>query len=203
MLEKLLLVMALLGFAHMAFLGLGKSIKLAFVLTDRLVAARRPKTIPTRPCLREISLFKSREEDQWSIYETPTFLRRGLSLPEQLADKIDDRVVSNLFGGHTTGDQITLLLCQTLHGLTKFSHSASVTSRNIQLHLLHFRTLQVVEDRVGCVTTHLRRYILVRHERKLGIDRTLVDVLVDDPGRNQGLLHDHVDELILVVACNI
>ena len=94
MLEKLLLVMALLGFAHIAFLGLGKSIKLAFVLTDRLVAARRPKTIPTRPCLREISLFKSREEDQWSIYETPTFLRRGLSLPTQLADKTDDRVVS-------------------------------------------------------------------------------------------------------------
>lgn len=98
MLEKLLLVMALLGFAHMAFLGLGKSIKLAFafVLTDRLVAARRPKTLPLRPCLREISLFKSREEDQWSIYETPTFLRRGLSLPEQLADKIDDRVVSQV-----------------------------------------------------------------------------------------------------------
>ena len=61
----------------------------------------------------------------------------------------------------------------------------------------------MIEDRVGCVTTHLRRYILVRHERKLGIDRTLVDVLVDDPGRNQGLLHDHVDELILVVARNI
>ena len=34
MLEKLLLVMALLGFAHMTFLGLGKSIKLAFVLTE-------------------------------------------------------------------------------------------------------------------------------------------------------------------------
>ena len=96
MLEKLLLVMALLGFAHIAFLGLGKSIKLAFVLTDRLVAARRPKTIPTRPCLREISLFKLREEDQWSIYETPTFLRRGLSLPTQLADKTDDRVVSQV-----------------------------------------------------------------------------------------------------------
>ncbi len=94
MLEKLLLVMALLGFAHMAFLGLGKSIKLAFVLTDRLIAARRPKTVPISPCLRDISLFKSREEDQWSIYETPTFLRRGLSLPTQLADKTDDRVVS-------------------------------------------------------------------------------------------------------------
>ena len=96
MLEKLLLVMALLGFAHMTFLGLGKSIKLAFVLSDRLLAARRPKTVPIRPCLRETSLFKSREEDPWSIYETPTFLRRGLSLPEPFADKTENRVVSKV-----------------------------------------------------------------------------------------------------------
>jgi hypothetical protein len=70
--EKLLLVMALLGSVHLAFRGLGKVVKLVF-------AFAMPK--PAHPSMRPMAVRKDGEED-WSKYDIPAFIRRGIPMPK-------------------------------------------------------------------------------------------------------------------------
>ncbi|MFZ5531114.1 MAG: hypothetical protein ACOY4U_08730 [Pseudomonadota bacterium] len=76
--EKLLLVMALLGSAHLAFRGLGKAGKLVFALA-------MPKPVPPGTVrasdVRPMAIRKDGEED-WSRYDIPTFIRRGIPMPK-------------------------------------------------------------------------------------------------------------------------
>lgn len=76
--EKLLLVMALLGSAHLAFRGLGKAGRLVF-------AFAMPKSalpgIVRLPDMRPMAVRKDGEED-WSKYDIPAFIRRGIPMPK-------------------------------------------------------------------------------------------------------------------------
>ncbi len=76
--EKLLLVMALLGSAHLAFRGLGKAGKLVF-------AFAMPKPVPPGTVrasdVRPMAIRKDGEED-WSKYDIPAFIRRGIPMPK-------------------------------------------------------------------------------------------------------------------------
>lgn len=76
--EKVLLVMALLGSAHLAFRGMGKIGKLVFAF-----AVPKPDTfagVVRLPDARPIPVRKDGEED-WSKYDIPAFIRRGIPMP--------------------------------------------------------------------------------------------------------------------------
>lgn len=76
--EKVLLVMALLGSAHLAFRGMGKIGKLVFAF-----AAPKPDTfagVVRLPDARSLPVRKDGEED-WSKYDIPAFIRRGIPMP--------------------------------------------------------------------------------------------------------------------------
>ena len=77
--EKFLLVMALLGSAHLAYQGMGKIGKLVFALAVPKANAfpgvvRMPDAAPT-------AVRKDGAED-WSSYDIPAFIRRGIDMPK-------------------------------------------------------------------------------------------------------------------------
>ncbi|MBU9211685.1 hypothetical protein [Burkholderia multivorans] len=77
--EKVLLVMALLGSAHLAFLGMSKIGKLVFSFAKprpdiRLGTVRMPDAT-------SMAIRKDGEED-WSKYDVPAFIRRGIPMPK-------------------------------------------------------------------------------------------------------------------------
>jgi hypothetical protein len=77
--EKILLVMALMGSAHLAFLGILKLGKLVFSCVNprpdiRLGTARMPDNT-------SMAIRKDGEKD-WSKYDVPAFIRRGISMPK-------------------------------------------------------------------------------------------------------------------------
>lgn len=74
--EKLLLVMALLGSAHLAFRGLVKAVKLVFALAK----PAHPGTVRASD-VRPMAVRKDGEED-WSKYDIPAFIRRGIPMPK-------------------------------------------------------------------------------------------------------------------------
>ena len=75
--EKFLLIMALFGSAQIALRGLWKLGKLAFAL-----AVPKPTLCGAgRSDVRPIPLRKEGGED-WSKYEIPTFIRRGMPMPQ-------------------------------------------------------------------------------------------------------------------------
>ena len=76
--EKLLLVMALLGSAHLAFRGLVKAGKLVFALA--MPKPAHPGTVRA-PDVRPMAVRKDGEED-WSKYDIPAFIRRGIPMPK-------------------------------------------------------------------------------------------------------------------------
>ncbi|HMZ76588.1 MAG TPA: hypothetical protein PKX01_10440 [Rhodocyclaceae bacterium] len=76
--EKVLLVMALLGSAHLAFRGVGKVGKL-------VIAFAAPKSgavssVVRMPEVRPMAVRMDGEED-WSKYDIPAFIRRGIPMP--------------------------------------------------------------------------------------------------------------------------
>ncbi len=76
--EKILLVMALLGSAHLAFRGMGKVGKLVFAF-----AVPKADTFPSivrMPDVRPMAVRKDGEDD-WSKYDIPAFIRRGIPMP--------------------------------------------------------------------------------------------------------------------------
>jgi len=75
--EKFLLILALFGSAQIALRGLWKLVKLAFAL-----AVPKPTLCGAgRSDVRPIPLRKEGGED-WSRYEIPTFIRRGMPMPQ-------------------------------------------------------------------------------------------------------------------------
>jgi hypothetical protein len=74
--EKFLLILALFGSAQIAIRGLWKLVKLAFLAVPKptLCGAGRSD-------VRPIPLRKEGGED-WSKYEIPTFIRRGMPMPQ-------------------------------------------------------------------------------------------------------------------------
>lgn len=76
--EKFLLVMALAGSAHLAFRGVGKIGKLLFAFT--LPKADTFPGVVRMPDTRPMAVRKDGEED-WSRYDIPAFIRRGIPMP--------------------------------------------------------------------------------------------------------------------------
>jgi len=76
--EKLLLVMALFGSAQIALRGLWKLGKLAFALA--MPKPAHPGTVRA-PDVRPMAVRKDGEED-WSAYDVPAYIRRGIPMPE-------------------------------------------------------------------------------------------------------------------------
>jgi hypothetical protein len=78
--EKALLVMALLGSVYFALRGVIK-------VGGFLMAFLMPKTVTVRPSVvrmpdtRGLVVRKDEEED-WSKYDVPAFIRRGIPMPE-------------------------------------------------------------------------------------------------------------------------
>jgi hypothetical protein len=77
--EKVLLVMALLGSVYLALRGLVKVGRL-------LMALLMPKAIPVLPsAVRMLDTtgmaVRKDEEEDWSKYEVPAFIRRGIPMP--------------------------------------------------------------------------------------------------------------------------
>jgi hypothetical protein len=76
--EKLLLIFALLGSAHLAFRGLIKVGKMAFA---RVMPSPNPLPSAVRmPEARPMAIRKDGDED-WSKYDIPAFIRRGIPMP--------------------------------------------------------------------------------------------------------------------------
>lgn len=76
--EKVLLVMALLGSAHLAFRGVGKVGKL--VIAFAAPKAGTVSSIVRMPEVRPMAVRMDGEED-WSKYDIPAFIRRGIPMP--------------------------------------------------------------------------------------------------------------------------
>ena len=76
--EKVLLVMALLGSAHLAFRGMGKVGKLLFAFA--MPKADTYPSVVRMPEVRPMAVRKDGEDD-WSKYDIPAFIRRGISMP--------------------------------------------------------------------------------------------------------------------------
>lgn len=76
--EKILLVMALLGSAHLAFRGMGKVGKLVFAFA--VPKADIFPSIVRMPDVRPMAVRKDGEDD-WSKYDIPAFIRRGIPMP--------------------------------------------------------------------------------------------------------------------------
>ena len=76
--EEFLLVMALFGSAQIALRGLVKAGKLVFALA--MPKPAHPGTVRA-PDVRPMAVRKDGEED-WSRYEIPTFIRRGMPMPQ-------------------------------------------------------------------------------------------------------------------------
>ncbi len=76
--EKVLLVMALLGSAHLAFRGVGKVGKLVIALAAPKAGAT--SHVVRMPEVRPMAVHKDGEED-WSKYDVPAFIRRGIPMP--------------------------------------------------------------------------------------------------------------------------
>lgn len=77
--EKVLLIMALLGSAHLAFRGMVKFGKLAFSFAAPK-ANIHPDTV-RMPEVKPMAIRKDGEED-WSQYDIPAFIRRGIPMPK-------------------------------------------------------------------------------------------------------------------------
>lgn len=77
--EKILLVLALLGSAHLAFRGMGKIGKLLFRF-----AAPKGNTIPGVVRMPDAKPMAVREDgaEDWSQYDIPAFLRCGIEMPK-------------------------------------------------------------------------------------------------------------------------
>jgi len=76
--EKVLLVMALLGSAHLAFRAMGKVGKLLFAFA--MPKADTYPSVVRMPDVRPMAVRKDGEDD-WSKYDTPAFIRRGIPMP--------------------------------------------------------------------------------------------------------------------------
>lgn len=76
--EKVLLVMALLGSAHLAFRGVGKVGKL--VIAFAAPKAGAVSSVVRMPEVRPMAVRLDGEED-WSKYDIPAFIRRGIPMP--------------------------------------------------------------------------------------------------------------------------
>ena len=76
--EKVRLVMALLGSAHLAFRGVGKVGKL--VIAFAAPKAGAVSSVVRMPEVRPMAVRMDGEED-WSKYDIPAFIRRGIPMP--------------------------------------------------------------------------------------------------------------------------